>query len=189
MNETHRSSLIRYLNDVVAMERDFENALRTQMEDDRVKAHPLLNDLFLDLAVHADQRKAMFEELVEDEGGSLGGSVKEGIAAVTGVFSGLTTMARQHPLSRMVRDSTIAMNAATVSYSMLVTLAMALHHKRCEELAISALNDCPKAVLQLTDLLPHVVVEELSDDAPVPNAMAAPQALAVTREAWNRQEI
>ncbi len=188
MNDTHHSSLIRYLNDVIAMERDIVNAVRTQMQDDRVEAHPLLKDLFMDLAVHADHRTDMFESLVEEEGGSLGGAVKEGIAAVTGVVSGLTKMTRQHPLSRMVRDNTISMNVATVSYSMLLTLAMALQHKRCEELAASALSDCPKFVLQLNDLIPHVVVEELSDDAPVPNAMAAPQALAITREVWNRLE-
>jgi hypothetical protein len=111
------------------------------------------------------------------------------LAAITGVMSGLTMMARQHALSRMVRDNTVAMNLATVSYSMLLTLALALEHKRCEELAVSALTDCPKFVLKLTDLLPHVLVEELSDDAPVPNAMAAPEALAITREAWNRLDL
>jgi hypothetical protein len=72
MHEQHHSSLIRYLNDVIAMERDIVNAVRTQMEDDRVKNHPLLKDLFLDLAVHSDHRIDMFERLVGEEGGSLG---------------------------------------------------------------------------------------------------------------------
>lgn len=188
MDPSHHDSLIKYVNDVIAMERDFVNAVRTQLEDERVRSHPELKALFLDLAVHSDHRADQFEKLVEEEGATLGGALKEGIASISGVLAGLYGMARQHPLSRMMRDNTVAMNVASVSYSMLVTLAMAIGHRKCEELAISALQDCPKFVLKLTDLLPHVVVEEISDDAPVPNALAARQAQAVIREAWDRQE-
>ncbi|MBC7980975.1 MAG: DUF892 family protein [Armatimonadetes bacterium] len=188
MKNTHHDSLIRYVNDVIAMERDIVNAVRTQMEDTRVKEHPELKALFMDIAVHSDHRIQTFEKIIKDDGGSLGGAVKEGIAAITGVVAGLYGMARLHPLSRMVRDNTIAMDVAAVSYSMLVTLALAIGHKRCEELAISALNDCPKFVLQLTQILPHVVVAEISEDAPVLNATAAQEAQKLIREAWNHHQ-
>lgn len=182
--ETHHESLIRYANDVIAMERDIVNATRTQLEDDRVRSHPELKALFLDIAVHADHRADVFEKLVREEGGSISGALKEGIAAVTGVVSGLYGMARIHPLSHMIRDNILAMDQASVSYGMLLTLAKAIRHTRCEELADSALNDCPEFVLRLTDLLPHMVVEELSDDAPVANALAAEEAGRRIRESW-----
>lgn len=185
-SETHQESLIRYVNDVIAMERDIVNATRTQLEDERVRTHPELKSLFLDIAVHADHRADVFEKLVREEGGSISGAIKEGIAAVTGVVSGLYGMARLHPLSQMVRDNTVAMDHASVSYGMLLTLAKAIRHSRCEELAAFALDDCPKFVLRLTDLLPHVLLEELADDAPVPNAHAAEEAGRRIQESWNR---
>lgn len=188
MTDTHHHSLIRYLNDIVAMERDIVNAVRTQLEDGRVKDHRELKALFLDIAVHADHRADTFEKLVETEGGTIGGAIKEGIAALTGVISGLYGIARLHPLSHMVRDNTVAMNLASASYSMLLPVAMALGHKRCEELALSALEDCPMFVLRLTDLLPSVVVEELSDDSPVPYPQAASEAQSLIRSAWDKSE-
>lgn len=184
MKDTHHHSLIRYLNDIVAMERDMLNAVRTQLEDDRVKGHPELKGLFLDLAVHGDHRADMFEKLVEKEGGTIGGVIKEGIASLTGILAGLYGIARQHPLSHMVRDNTVAMNMASASYGMLLTVAMALGHRRCEELALSALDDCPKFIMRLSDLLPRVIVEELTGDATVPYPSAATEARELMRRAW-----
>ena len=124
MEDTHHNSLIRYMNDIVAMERDIVNAVRTQLEDERVKSHPELKSLFLDLAVHGDHRAETVAKLVEDEGGVIGGAIKEGIAALTGILSGLYGIARHHPLSHMVRDNSVAMNLASASYGMLLTVAM-----------------------------------------------------------------
>ena len=188
MKDTHHHSLVRYLNDIVAMERDIVNAIRTQLEDDRVKGHPELKGLFLDLAVHGDHRADMFEKLAEKEGGTIGGAIKEGLASLTGILSGLYGIARQHPLSHMVRDNAVAMNMALASYGMLLTVAMALGHRRCEELAISALEDCPKFILRLTDLLPQVVVEELTGDAAVPYPTAATEAHELICRAWEKTE-
>jgi len=189
MNETQHHNMIRYIHDVIAMERDIVNAVRTQLEDERVKEHHELKSIFLDIAVHGDHRADMFERLAEQEdGGTLGGAIKEGIASITGVLAGLYGMARMHPLSRMVRDNIVAMDLASVSYGMLLTLAIATGHKRCEELALSSLNDCPGFVLRLTRLLPHIVLEEISQDAPVENALAADQAEKLIRDSWNRSD-
>ncbi|MFD2256423.1 hypothetical protein ACFSSA_07040 [Luteolibacter algae] len=188
MKDIHHSSIIHYVNDIVAMERDIVNAVRTQLEDDRVRDHPQLHSLFLEIAVNGDYRAEVFEKLIAQEGGSLGGAIKEGIAAVAGVMAGLYGITRQHPLSHMVRDNTVAMNVASTSYSMLLTLALATNHKRCEELALSALNSCPKLVRQLTDVLPYVVLEEISGDAPAPNMMAAEQANDLIQRSWKQHE-
>lgn len=188
MNDTQHNNLIRYVNDVIAMERDIVNAVRTQLEDERVKDHPQLKSLFLDIAVHGDHRADIFEKLISQEDGeTLSGAIKEGIASITGVLAGLYGMARQHPLSRMTRDNIVAMDLASVSYGMLLTLALATGHKRCEELALSSLNDCPKFVLALTNILPHIVLEEISQDAPVMDSLAAERAVELMRESWNRQ--
>ena len=80
------------------------------------------------------------------------------------------------------------MNMALASYGMLLTVAMALWHRRCEELAISALEDCPKFILRLTELLPQVVVEELTGDAAVPYPTAATEAHELICRAWEKTE-
>ncbi len=188
MNISHHNNLIHYLNVVVAMERDIVNAVRIQLEDERVKAHPELKALFFDIAVQGDYRGKQYEELVEAEGGSISGSIKETFAAFSGVLSGLFDIARQHSLSHMVRDNTVAMNLASLNYGMLLTLATSLEHKRCEELARASLQDCPGFVLQLTKLLPGIFIEEISNECPVPNPGAAESVEQLMRESWNRTE-
>lgn len=185
MNAEHKNSLKMYVNDVLAMERDICHAVRRQVEDERVASYPGLVAILDEIQEESQERMEWFKGISDEEGGSVGAAVKEGITAVAGSLAGIYGKMREHPVSRMVRDDIIAMDVASVSYGMLHTLGLAVGHSECADLAKRALNECPPSVIRLTDLLPSIVVEELAHDAPLVNPAAAQIAYADIRDAWN----
>ena len=185
MNASHHSSLTQYINDVIALERDIANALEVQLEDERVIAHANLYAILSEMRRDSLTRIEAFSELSEEEGGSIGGALKEGVMAVTGTLAGWYGKVREHPVSRMVRDDITAAGVAATSYSMLLTLALAFDHSECQSLALRSLHQCPGIVIRLHDLLPEVIVGELAQDGPVLNPAAAQVARMHFRDAWN----
>ena len=185
MNEKHHANLRMYVNDVIALERQIAGSVRTQAEDDATLQHPAFRSILLEMAGHSEDRITFLKELSDAEDGSLGATVKEGITTVTGVLTGLYSKIRKHEVSRMVRDDIVAMDVAAIAYSMLLTLGLAIGHRRCVELATLGLNACPSTVVRLTNLMPAIVTAELAEDAPLADPNAAEAAVIRIREAWN----
>ena len=186
MNEKHHASLKQYVNDVIGMERDIINAVRLQESDANVAYYPDLRVILQEIITTGEERIGILKALSEKEGGTTGAMVKEGITAITGTFAGLYGKIREHPVSRMVRDDIIAMNVATTSYGMLLTLGLAIGHRRCADIATEGLRACPDLVVKLTDLMPAVIFSELAKDAPLADPEAAHTAHSRMREAWRR---
>lgn len=185
MNEKHQASLVQYVNDMIGVERDICNALRLQVEDDRVMAYPDLAPLLAEAARAGERRLEKLKSLSHDEGGSMGAALKEGITAVTGTLAGIYGKVREHPVSRMVRDDIIAFDVASVGYGMLLTLGLSLGHEETVDIAAAGLSETPPWVIRLTDLLPLIVSGELADDAPLSNPAAVQIACTRIRDAWN----
>jgi hypothetical protein len=185
MNEKHHDSLRQYVNDMIGLERDITNAIRLQAEDERVKEYGELK-LILDQIVQASEaRLERLSNLSEQEQGSLGAAVKEGITAVTGTLAGIYGKLREHPVSRMVRDDIVALELASVGYGMLLTLGLSIGHEECAALALRGVQETPPLIVSLTNLLPLIVAEELAADAPLVNPAAVQVASASIRDAWN----
>jgi ferritin-like metal-binding protein YciE len=182
---SHEQQLRNQVNDVMAIERDIVNAIRLQQADDRVHEYPELGEILTQIEKESEDRQELFRSWIGNEGMHLVTSVKEGISAVTGVVGGLYTKLREYPVSRMVRDDIIALDIACVSYGMLHTLGLAIGNDESATLAERSLKECPPFVIRLTDLLPEILVEELSRQAPLVNPAAAQVAYAKIRDAWN----
>lgn len=184
MNEKHHDSLKQYINDVIGLERDIANAIKLQTADERLLAFGELKAI-LDQVVHnSESRLEILKKISEEEGGQLGAAVKEGITALTGTLAGIYGKIREHPVSRMVRDDIVALEVSSVSYGMLFTLGLAIGHRECVVLAEQGLEQTPKLIVELTDLLPLVVATELAADAPLANPSTVQIAQATIRDAW-----
>lgn len=184
MNEQHHDSLKQYINDMIGLERDIANAIKLQTEDERLLAFGELKAI-LDQVVHnSEMRLEILKKISEDEDGSLGAVVKEGITAITGTLAGLYGKMREHPVSRMVRDDIIALEVASVSYGMLLTLGLSIGHRETVVLAEQGIEQTPQLIVELTDLLPTIVAQELSADWPLDNPAAAQIAQGSIRGAW-----
>ncbi|RYD48254.1 MAG: hypothetical protein EOP85_03920 [Verrucomicrobiaceae bacterium] len=184
MNDKHKSSLKQYVNDMIALERDILNAVKSQTEDDRVRGSVDLVTVLEQVVRNADTRIELLKELSHEEDGSLGAAVKESVTAVTGVLAGIYGKLREHPLSRMVRDDIVALEVTSVSYGMLLTLGLSIGHQKCVTVAEKGLEETPPLIIALTDMLPLVVAHELSEDAPLVNPAASQIAQTKIRDAW-----
>lgn len=184
MNEKHHDNIKEYVNDIIGLERDIVNAIRSQLSDDRLSEYTDLKELLGRIVSQGDARLQRFRELSEEEGGSFGQALKEGITAVTGSLAGIYGKLREHPVSRMVRDDVVALDVAATSYGMLLTLGLAVGHPSSAALAEEGLRSCAPLVIRLTDHLPLIVAHELSKDAPLVNPAASQIAGAKIREAW-----
>ncbi len=185
MNEKHHDSLKQYVNDMIGLERDIINAVKLQMEDDRITEFTELNEILTQVVNTSGNRLALLKKLSDAEDGTLGAAFKEGVMAVTGTLAGIYGKVREHPVSRMVRDDIIALDVASVGYGMLLTLGLSTAHEECAELAGIGIEETPPLIIALTDLLPVIVAEELAADAPLANPAAVQIAGIRIREAWS----
>jgi ferritin-like metal-binding protein YciE len=184
MNEKHHDSLKQYINDVIGLERDIANAIKMQATDERLLVFGELKAI-LDQVVHnSETRLEVLKRISEEEGGQLGAAVKEGITALTGTLAGIYGKIREHPVSRMVRDDIVALEVSSVSYGMLFTLGLAIGHRECVVIAEQGLEQTPKLIVELTDLLPGIVAYEIAGDAPLANPSTVEIAQATIRNAW-----
>ena len=117
-------------------------------------------------------------------GGSPGKAVKEAVATVTGTLAGLYDKIRKHPVSRMLRDDTVALNLAATAYSMLYTTALALRDLPVANVALRHLRGIPPQVIELTKIIPDVIVRELASDDPEIDQTVVALARKNTGEAW-----
>ena len=184
MSEKHSSNIRQYVNDMIGLETDISQAIRGQLEDDRITQHSGLASLLNVIASESEARIEKLKEISKDEGGALGSAIKEGVMTATGVLAGLYGKVREHPVSRMVRDDIVAQTTAATSYGMLLTLALSAGHASCAALAEEGLRSCAPTVTLLTRELPDIVAQELAKDEPSANPAASHIALATIRDAW-----
>lgn len=184
LTEKQHDNLKMYVNDVIAVERDIVNAISGQLDDDRVKAHPQLTAVLRKAVQNGESRIVRLKEISEEEGGTVGAAIKEAAMSVTGVLAGIYGKFREHPLSRIVRDDRIAMNVTETSYAMLYTLALGTGHAKTADIALEGLNAAAPIVLELTDLLPGIIVEELSKDGPLENPDIEKTVVDAIHAAW-----
>jgi hypothetical protein len=185
MNEKHHSSLKQYVNDMIGLERDIVNAIKLQKDDERVSGIGGLGAILDGVVNQGESRLELLKKLSQEEDGSFGAAVKEGITAITGTLAGIYGKVREHPVSRMVRDDIIALEVASVSYGMLLTLGLSVGHQECVAIAERGIAETPPLIIALTDLLPVIVGHELAQDAPLVNPAAGQVAIVKIRDAWN----
>jgi len=177
-------TLLMYVNDVLALERLIKEAVAGQIKDDDVRADFETSALLEKIAACTGTRMNDLKELSEALGGGAG-AVKETVAAVAGVVAGLYDMVRKHPVFRMLRDDYTALALASTAYSMLYTTAVTLHSDQVAAVAKRGLCKVAPLVLQVSHLIPAVVVGELAKDHPDVNHAAIVMAREATEEAWS----
>jgi len=176
-------TLLMYVIDVLALERDIKEAVARQIEDDEVANSPEAAAFLRKLLSSTAIRNSALSELSESLG-SGAGVIKETIAAAVGQLAGLYGKVRKHPVSRILRDDYTALALASTAYSMLYTTAVALRHEATAVLAKRHLRQVTPLIMGLSHIIPAVVVAELAADFPQVNHESAEDGRIVTAEAW-----
>lgn len=185
MHDSHEN-LRPFVADMAAVEKHILEAVERQLGDDDTKKFPEV--LRLLQRVESTLRRnvqALENQLQSFPGGSVAGAVKETVTGVLGVFAGLYDKVRREPVSRNLRDDYTALNLAAVSCTMLHTSALALHHQPTADLALRNLRELAPLIMELNEVIPQVVVRELTEEGKAYDASLAQRAVRATQEAWS----
>ncbi len=181
-----REYLRPYVADMAAVEKHILEAVERQTKDEDFQKLPqaqqLVNRLETTLRNHVQTLEG---HLAQFPAGSAAGAVKGAVTGVLGAFAGLYDKVRSEAASRGLRDDYTALNLASISYTMLHTSALALNETATAELALRNLKELTPLIMQLTEVLPEVVVRELAEEGKAYDASIVQRAVRATQEAWS----
>jgi hypothetical protein len=181
-----RSDILqKYVSDMIAVEHHIGGAVKRQTEDSDVYKHnPQASQIIKDIAEMTEQHEQHLKQHLEAIGGDPGKGIKEVATTVMGAIAGVYDKMRNEAVSKMLRDDYTALNLAAVSYTMLHTTGLALQDQATAELALRHLKHYASLVMEINQVIPAVVVEDLRNDVSIMNEMSAQQALENSQNAW-----
>ena len=173
-----------YVNDMLAVEHEIHQAFSRQKHSDKSAIHPEAAQLIARIEDTIDRHIAELQRALERLGGSES-ALKRAVGTALGMIAGLVDQVRDETVSRMVRDDLAALNFAAACYQMLHTTALAMHDKPVADLALKHLEDFAPLIMDLSQVLPSVVLSELARDGKVAaDASVAAEAARNARNAW-----
>lgn len=186
----NRESLRPYVADMAAVEKHILEAVERQREDKGIQefpeAHQLVGRIESVLRNHVRELESHAESF---GGGGAATAVKEAATGVLGFFAGLYDKVRKDKASRALRDDYTALSLASVSYTMLHTTALGLSQGTTADIALNNLREINQILMDLSQVIPKVVLKELSFEGyPVETGLAE-QAVRNTQEAWSRSSL
>ncbi len=176
-----------YVNDMLAVENEIHQAFRRQKHSDKPgEVHPEAAQLIGRIEDTIDRHLVELKRALERLGGSES-TLKQAVGIALGAIAGMYDKVRDETVSRMVRDDLTALNFAAACYQMLHTTALALHDKPLADIALKHLEDFAPLIMDLSQVLPAVVMSELVRDGKVTaDASVAEESARNSRNAWTQ---
>jgi len=185
---TSKEILAGYINDMLAVERDLHAAFRRQKDDACVERNEPARQLIAEVEdlvdVHVQQLSECLRRL-----GTTESALKKTIGSVTGVVAALYDKMRPNErVSRMLRDDYTALHFALVCYEMLHLTALGLKHSEVADLALRHYTDFTAPIIAITDALPEVLSQELSEEEKITaDGSLIYRAVQNIRAAWEHE--
>ena len=158
-------TLATYVGDMLAVEQHLLEAFEKQVA--LAEGNPDAQSVVSQLVSSTQSRVTALETLAKNFGdGSKGiaNTVKTAISGLFGVAAGAIDHVRPQSLSKALRDSYTATNHAIIGYVMLQTTGVALSDTATATLAEKHLQDSIKNAQAIANVMPSIVVKDLSDD-------------------------
>lgn len=187
---TRQETIQKYIHDMLALQRHVLEAVERQRDDEKVRAHPEVNEIVIRIERMLKAHLAELESVADEIGGGKGSVVKKALGGALGVAAGLYDRMRSHELSRMLRDNYTALNLAAISYAMMHTMALAVTEENVARLAKRHLAQIPPLLESVRRLLPHVVADEIAhqDEFSVVSDAGATAVVSLA-DAWTEIEV
>jgi hypothetical protein len=182
-----QETLQQYVSDMLALERHIHEAIRRQRDDENVRRHVEAHTLISRIEALLDEHIEHLERHVQSLGGEPMAPVKNAVTAVAGVAAGLYDKVRSEAVSKMLRDDYTAMGLAAISYTMLHTTGLAMTDHQTADLALRHLYHWTPLIVEISEIIPLVVVRELADDGAMLSPQVGQEAVRNTQQAWSRE--
>jgi ferritin-like metal-binding protein YciE len=184
MADKTQELITKYLGDMIALESHIVQALDKQASwlNDHAEIKAKVATYRTNMAKHVDTLKARLTAL----GGSPTHPVKEGVASVFGVAAGVVDKMRGSEAAKDLRDDYSALNLSLISYIMLYTTALAAQDQETASLCRTHLQDNAQFVLEINNIMPQIVFDELRQDGMTVDDSAIQAAQLMNHEVWSR---
>ena len=183
-SETNTETLKTYVNDMLGLQKHILEALGHQYEDQNVKNDPAAFDLVGKLKSTMTKHVQDLEGQVGRLGSEVMATIKQAATQALGSVAGLYDKVRKDPVSRMLRDDYTALNLSSISLVQLHTTGLAYGDQAVADMALKHLNDLTPMVMRINEIMPEIVVRELTDEGPGINTAVAAIAVTNTQAAW-----
>ncbi len=181
-DDKNRDEIQQYVGDMVALEEHIEQALDGQLKHD-VEYQPAAAAIQRFHGVVKGQRDALKAHL-ESLGGSESHPIKSAVSTLFGAAAGAIDNVRTKAVSKMLRDDYTAFNHAAIGYAMLHATAHALGDTSTMAVADRHLRGYAKAVQEINQVIPGVVVWELEKDGFTADHTAVQHCTEAINRAW-----
>ncbi len=183
MAEDKKNEIItQYLSDQVGVLGHVYQAIDKQVKEtkDEKDINPLLVEMRDTLERQTNEVRNRLKEL----GGQVSGPIKEAAASILGVAAGAIDKLRADEVSKNLRDDYTALSLVNISYTMLMTTALAVRDEQTAQLCQRNLKQTADFVERLGKVISYAVVRDLSDAANLdPDAVQKGQKMY--SDAWN----
>ncbi len=187
--KTSTEILTTYLGDILATQNHLLQMAQQQMDDPRVMSYADVQEVLPPIKASLGRRTLALEQRLQALGGSVTADLKEAFTAATGFAAGILGRIRPHSASKALRDDYVLLSACSIGYEMLHATALALRDSITAELALEHFKEITPMVVRLSEIIPGIVVQELTHDVPGIDAGAAPAARKNTERAWSGQHV
>jgi len=160
--ELHPVDFRGFLNDMRSTELHLEEIIRRQQTDDRLQSNPHCAALFRRIRSVLHTHVLTLEEQAAAYGPESKRATEEPLPTPPIFVSELEDKTRGQAVSKILRDDQTALNLAATAYSMLHTTGLALDELPLATISLRHLKDITPLVMELGELIPSVVVHELS---------------------------
>ena len=158
-------TLTTYVSDMHALEKHLLEAFEKQLPltANVPHAHTVVQQLVTSARQHVEALEQRARAL-GDTDKNIADVLKTAVSSLAGFAAGAIDWVRPQSVSKALRDSYTATNHAIIGYIMLQTTGVALSDTETATLAQRHLQDCVSNAQAIANVMPSLVVKDLSDD-------------------------
>lgn len=187
LGETEVHSIQAYVSDMLALERHIAMPLSRQLEMNDTGRFGAAQTILTEIKRLTDAHVTELERLLEQIGGSAASPVKSAWSSMLGAGAAAIDSVRKTKVSKSLRDDYTALGLASISYTMLYTTAVGFGDMPTANLAQRHLGDYARAVMQIAQAMPSIVLLELQADGETTATDAAETIRRQINEIWKSQ--
>ena len=181
--------LVEQVGDMLAQQNALLETIERQLGEMSAEGFPEAKQFLRKVEAVLQSHTIRLNRELSAMGDSFRTRAKETVTALASVASGVVDRFRTHPISKMLRDDYAALSLAAAGYTMLHTAALAFNDRTVADMAVLSLRNLTPLIVELSEILPVVVVNELAREGLEVDALAAPQAVSNLREAWSHETV
>ncbi|MFN2528838.1 MAG: hypothetical protein ABR584_09015, partial [Candidatus Baltobacteraceae bacterium] len=180
----NQHSINTYVSDMLALERHIIIPITAQFKDEDFAEYSDSVAILTSLKSMTERHIEALDRLLETLGGHEASPIKSTVTAIEGFFAGAIDMVRKTKVSKALRDDYTALSLCCAGYTMLNATANAMVQGGVADLAKAHLHDYAQMVMQISEALPAIVVQELQDIGLNVETGTTALSLEATRSAW-----